>query len=334
MKSDTAARSHSGLLLVLATAVAGCGDSRQEIGTASTQQARVAPAAAAPVTDTTDWKAVDRAMARTGKMQPGGVYKYSLPRGDLQVIVGGVTLKPALALGSWVAFKRVGAKTMAMGDLVLTEKEIAPVMGKLQEMGMEQTALHNHLLHESPGVMYMHIHAEGDPEKIAQAVHAALALTKTPPAKPAGAESGGALELDTAGIAQALGYSGTVNGGVYQVSVPRVEPVRAHGAEVPPSMGVATAINFQPTGGAKAAVTGDFVMMAQEVSPVLKALREAQIEVTALHNHMIDEEPRLFFAHFWAHGDALRLARGIHAGLEHMNVKKRGSSRLSQSGPP
>jgi hypothetical protein len=224
------------------------------------------------VTDSTDWKAVDQAMGRSGKMQPGGVYKYSFPRGDLRVNAGGLAVKPALALGSWVALKREGGKTMAMGDLVLTENEIAPVMGKLQEMGVEQTALHNHLLRESPRVMYMHIHGQGDPARIAQAVHAALALTKTPPAKPEAAEPAVALGLDTAAVAQALGYSGKVSGGVYQVSVPRAEPVHADGMEVPPSMGVATAINFQPTGGGKAAVSGDLVMTGQEVNPVLKAL--------------------------------------------------------------
>lgn len=315
------ARSYSDLMLLFASAltVAACGDTEQASRAAP---ARDTSSPATAVADSTHWKAVDRAMGRSGKMQPGDVYKYSLPRGDLRVSAGGVAVQPALALGSWVAFKGGGGKTVAMGDLVLTENEIAPVMGKLQEMGVEQTALHNHLLHESPRVMYMHIHAEGDPEKIAQAVHAALALTKTPPAKPEAAEPAAALELDTAAVSQALGYSGKANGGVYQVSVPRAEPVRADGMEVPPSMGVATAINFQPTGGSKAAVTGDFVMTAEEVNPVLKALREADIEVTALHNHMLDEEPRLFFAHFWANDKALRLARGLRAALEHMNVKK------------
>ena len=270
-----------------------------------------------------DWSAVDRATGRPGTVQPGGVQKYSFPRSDLHVTVGSVAVKPALALGSWVAFQGGGETTMAMGDLVLTQDEVAPVMSKLQEMGVELTALHNHLLHESPRVMYLHIHAAGDPVKIAQAVRAAMALTKTPPAKPKGAEPARPLGLDTAAVAKTLGQSGQMNGGVYQVSVPRTETVRDDGMDVPPAMGLATAINFQPTGGGKAAITGDFVMTAGEVNPVLKALRDAGIEVTALHSHMLTEEPRLFFTHFWANDDATKLARGLRSALDHIKVEHR-----------
>ncbi len=327
MQSDAiATRGYTGLLFpfALALTVAGCRESARDTEAASAQRPAVsqAPTGADTTSDTTDWKAVDQAMGRSGKMEPGDVYKYSMPRSDLGVNAGGVAVRPALALGSWVAFRRAGGGAVAMGDLVLSEDEIAPVMSKLQAMGVEQTALHNHLLHESPGVMYLHIHGQGDPVKIAQAVRAALAQTKTPPAKPEGAQAAGPIGLDTAAIARALGYSGKVNGGVYQVSVPRAEPVRADGMEVPPSMGVATALNFQPTGGRNAAVTGDFVMTGQEVNPVLRALRDARIEVTALHNHMLEEEPRLFFVHFWANDDAVKLAHGLRSALDKMNVKK------------
>jgi len=274
--------------------------------------------AAAPA----DWKAVDQAMGREGKMQPGDVYKYSFPRGDLQVKLAGVAIKPALALGGWVAFRRMGGDAMAMGDLVLLEEEVTPVLTKLQEMGVTLTALHNHVLRESPPVMYLHIEARGVPTKIAQAVHAALALTRTPPAKPDAAQPMEPFPLDTAKIATALGRGGKVNGGVYQVSVPRGEPVRAEGMELPPSMGVATAINFQPTSAGKAAITGDFVLIAREVNPVIQALRGARIEITALHSHMLTEEPRLFFMHFWANDDAVALARGLRSALDRMNVKK------------
>ena len=269
-----------------------------------------------------DWKAVDLAMGREGKMQPGDVYKYSFPRGDLRVSASGVPIKPALALGGWVAFKGTGADAMAMGDLVLAEREVTPVLTKLQELGVNPTALHNHVLRESPRVIYMHIEARGAPVKIAQAVHAALALTNTPPAKPDGAQPPEPFPLDTTKIATALGRGGKVNGGVYQVSVPRAEVIRAEGMEVPPSMGVATAINFQPTGAGKAAITGDFVLVASEVHPVMQALRSAGIEITALHSHMLMEEPRLFFMHFWANADAVALARGLRGALDHMNVKK------------
>jgi hypothetical protein len=253
------------------------------------------------------------------------VQKYSFPRSDLHVTVGSVAVKPALALGSWVAFKREGGKAMAMGDLVLTETETTPVIDKLQALGVEQTALHNHLLHESPRVMYLHIQAQGDPVKIGQAVKAAVALTKTPPAQPEGAVPPAAPGLDTAAVAQALGHGGKVNGGVYQVNVPRVETIREDGMDIPPSMGVATAINIQPTGGGQAVSTGDFVMTAREVNPVLKALRQAGIEVTALHSHMLTEEPRLFFMHFWGKDDAVKLARGLRSALDGMNVKHDGS---------
>jgi len=271
----------------------------------------------------TDWSGVEQALGRKGAPNPGGVIRFSFPRSDLSVTVGGVALKPALALGGWVAFKELaGGQAMAMGDLVLTEDEVSPVMAALQEGGVEQTALHNHVLKESPRVMYMHILAHGDPSKIARTIHDALGQSRTPlgPASPASATS--ASDLDTAGIARALGIAGKLNGVVYQVTVPRSEKIMEMGTEVPPSMGVATAINFQPTGGGKAAITGDFVLRASEVNPVIRALRENRIEVTAVHSHMLDEEPRLFFMHFWANDDAVQLARGVRAALDRTASKK------------
>ena len=268
-----------------------------------------------------DWKAVEVALGKAGTMQPGDVYKVSLPRTDLKITVGSVQLKPALALGSWIAFKKMGNTTMVMGDLVLTEDEATPVMTKLQEGGVEQTALHNHVLHESPRVMYMHISAMGDAVKIAKAIHDALALSGTPFAAPASIQNPD-LGIDTKQLDKIMAQSGKVNSGVYQFSIPRTEKILAAGMEVPPSMGVATAINFQPTGGDKAAITGDFVLIASEVNPVIKALRDNGIEVTALHSHMLDESPRLFFMHFWANDDAQKLARGLRAALDKMNVVK------------
>ncbi|HET7458748.1 MAG TPA: DUF1259 domain-containing protein [Gemmatimonadaceae bacterium] len=292
--------------------------------TAAAQATPSTPANGGPA-----WAAVQQALGGRGTMQPGDVLKFGFPRTDLQVTADGVALKPALALGSWIAFRRVGtgarADAMAMGDLVLTEDEVGPVMLALQEGGVDQTALHNHLLHESPRVMYMHVVAHGDAAKIAATVGVALAASKTPlptGAAPATATPAtAALDLDTAAIAHALGAHGKVNGGVYQVSVPRRERVTDHGIEIPPAMGVATAINFQPTGGGKAAVTGDFVMIASEVNPVLRALREHDIDVTALHSHMLTESPRLFFMHFWANDDATTLARGLRAALDRMAVQ-------------
>src|SRR5438034_907113 len=277
----------------------------------------------------TDWKPVEQALGKAGSVQPGEVYKVSLPRSDLKVTVGGVELKPALALGSWVAFKKAGDMTTVMGDLVLTEDEVTPVMTKLEEGGVEPTALHNHVLHESPRVMYMHIHAMGDAVKIAKAIHDALALSKTPFAAPAPGTQPEDLGIDTKQIDQIMAQSGKVNGGVYQYSIARADEISdgpttldTKGPTVPPSMGVAQAINFQPTGGGKAAITGDFVLIASEVNPVIKALRDNGIEVTALHSHMLTESPRLFFMHFWANDDAQKLARGRRAALDRVNIAK------------
>ena len=277
--------------------------------------------------NTIDWKPVEQALGKAGSMQPGDVYKVSFPRNDLKVSVAGVELKPALALGTWVAFKQMGEMTVVMGDLVLTETEVIPVLSKLQEGGVDTTALHNHVLNESPRVMYMHIHAMGDAVAIARAIHDALAVTKTPFAaspSPATAELG----IDTKQIDQIMGQSGKVNGGVYQFSVARADEITdtamtdGHTMVIPPAMGVAQAINFQPTSPGKAAITGDFVLLAGEVTPVMKALRENGIAVTAVHSHMLTENPRLFFMHFWANDDALKLARGLRAGLDKVNVRR------------
>lgn len=280
----------------------------------------VRASAQAGVQPSTDWTTVDEALGRKGGIQPGDVMKYSFPRSDMQVTVAGVAVKPALALGTWVAFKKVaGGHTMAMGDLVLGEDEVSAVMRTLQQGGVEQTALHNHVLHESPRVMYMHISAHGDAAKIAQTIRSALGQSHTPLGAAAAPAPAAAIDLDTTAVARALGIAGKINGGVYQVSVPRKETIREGGNEVPPSMGVATAINFQPTGGGKAAITGDFVMRASEVNNVIRALQQGGIEVSALHSHMLTEEPRLFFMHFWANDDAIKLAGSLHDALSRTN---------------
>ena len=268
-----------------------------------------------------DWSKVDLALGKKGSDQPGGVHKYGLPRSDLNVTVDGVAIKPALALGSWLAFQPAGDGAMFMGDLVLTDTEISPVMQRLTQGGVEITAVHNHLLRTSIPVFYMHVGGHGDPVKLAEALHGSLALSKTPFGQATASPTSAPLELDTAALEKVLGYKGTANSGVYQFSIPRAEPISEAGMNVPPSMGTATAINFQPTGGGKAAITGDFVLLGSEVNPILKTLREHGIEVTALHSHMIDDSPHLFFMHFWANDDAQRLARGLRAALDLANLK-------------
>ena len=269
------------------------------------------------------WTPVEDALGRRGAMQPGNVIKFAFPRSDLTVTAGGVTLKPALALGTWLAFKETTkGEAMAMGDLVLLEDEVSPVMKALQAGGVMQTAVHNHLVGESPHVMYMHIMAHGQPAAIAKAIHDALALSKTPLGPAGMATAPSAADLDTTGIAAALRIAGKLNGVVYQVAVPRSEKIVEMGYEVTPAMGVSTAINFQPTGGGKAAITGDFVLRGSEVNPVIRALRDHGIEVTGLHSHLIDEEPRLYFMHFWANDDAVTLAKGLRAALDLTKSKK------------
>ena len=267
-----------------------------------------------------DWSKVDQAIGRKGAEQPGGVHRYGFPRSDLNVIVDGVAIKPALALGGWVAFMPTSDGAMFMGDLVLTDTEISPVMQRLIADGVQISAIHNHLIRTSVPVLYMHVSGHGDPVKLGHSLHDALSLSKTPPAAPAAAGPA-ALDLDTAGIEKALGYKGKGTGGVYQFSVPRAEAISEASMAVPPSLGTAIGINFQPTGGGKAAITGDFVLLGSEVNPVLSALRQHGIEVTALHSHMIDDSPHLFFMHFWANDDAQKLAQGLRAALDLANVK-------------
>src|SRR5215471_9697102 len=248
-----------------------------------------------------DWQArVGEALGKPGAAAPGGIYRVGLPRTDLKVALDGVELKPGFALGGWLAFEKMSEQGMVMGDLVMTENEVAPVMTKLATGGIEVTALHNHLLRNQPFTMYMHVLGRGDPVKLAATLHAALAESKTPLVSPPTPIEPPEIDFDTAAVDQALGNKGTNNGGVYQFGIPRAEPVKEGGMNVPTVMGLANAINFQATGGGKAAITGDFVLIAAEVKPVLKTLRERGIEVTAIHNHMLNDEPHLFFLHFWA----------------------------------
>jgi hypothetical protein len=263
-----------------------------------------------------DWQKVDAAIGR-GAAVGGDVHRYGFPRTDLQVTVDGVTIRPTFALGGWAAFKPMGNMAMVMGDLVLLGSEINPVISKLIEGGIEVTAIHNHLLRAEPATFYMHIGGHGDPVKMATALRAALGASKTPLTPPAAATPP-AIDLDTAQLDQIIGAKGANNGGVYGFGVPRRDAITENGMQITPvgPMGAATAINFQPTGGGKAAITGDYVLIASEVTPVVNTLRANGIEVTAIHSHMLTEQPRLIFMHFWANDDALKLARGLRAALD------------------
>lgn len=273
-----------------------------------------------------DWKAVDQAMGKPGAMQPGDVYKFSFPRSDLHVTVRGVPVKPGFALGSHIEFTQTGTnQAMYMGDLVLTEDEVNPVLAKLQQEGVELMALHNHLLGDTPKVMYLHIGGSGDPVKAAQAIHDGLAQSKTPLTAPGGSTQPQEVGFDTGQLDQILGYKGKASGGIYQYSVSRTEKITDHGMTLPPAIGVATAINFQATGGGKAATTGDFVLLGSEVQGVSEALKEHGIDVTALHSHSLTEAPRLFYLHFWGNDDPVTLGRGLRAALDKTNSQKAAS---------
>jgi hypothetical protein len=271
-----------------------------------------------------DWKKVDAALGKSAAVS-GEVHRYGLPRSDLHVTLDGVAIKPALALGGWVAFAPMHGEAMVMGDLVLLESEITPVMTKLLDGGLDITAIHNHILRASPPTFYMHVGGHGDPEKMASVIRSALSSASKTPFDPPATTSGPtpAVDLDTAKLDEIMGVKGTANGGVYQFGVPRRDPIMESGMQVNGALGGANAVNFQPTGNGKAAITGDFLVTGNEVNPLIRALRAGDIEVTAIHSHMLDEQPRLFFIHFWANDDALKLAKGVRAALEKTAIASR-----------
>lgn len=269
-----------------------------------------------------DWTKVDAALGKSAVVS-GDVHRYGLPRSDLKVTLDGVAIKPALALGGWVAFAPMGGEATVMGDLVLLDTEITPVMTSLLDGGLDITAIHNHILRASPATFYMHVGGHGDPVKMAAVIRSALAASKTPFDPPTtGAAPTPAIDLDTAKLDEIMGVKGTAVGGVYQFGVPRRDPSVEMGMKVTGPLGGANAINFQPTGNGKAAITGDFLVTGDEVNPLIRTLRANDIEVTAIHSHMLDEQPRMFFIHFWANDDALKLARGVRAALEKTAIAK------------
>jgi hypothetical protein len=270
-----------------------------------------------------DWSTVDQALGRPGKDFPGGVHKFGFPRTDLKIALDGTPIRAPLALGSWVAFMPHDGGAMLMGDLVLTETEVGPVMKRLVAGGMEITAVHNHLLRTSIPIIYMHVGGHGDPLRLATTIHAAIALTGTPLSQsPAASSTSAAPALNIDSLAKILRAKGTESGGVDQFSVPRADAIRDHGAMVPPAMGTAIGINFEQTADGRAAATGDFVLIASEVQPVLRDLLAHGIEVTALHTHMLGESPTLYFMHFWAVQNPDQLARALSSALDLMHLKR------------
>lgn len=271
------------------------------------------------------WTPLDKIFEQTGKDLPGGIHRFGWPRTDLRVSVRGVTLEPALALGSWAAFQATGNgdEAVAMGDLVLLGSEVDPVVAALQSNGIEILAIHNHLIDETPRLLYVHFHARGEAAALAEALKAALGKSRTPPAAPAPKAPARLTEAEESAfekIQTVLGRRGVLSGRVLQVGVPRAGRIEESGMEVPPSMGAATAMNFQMA-GSRAAATGDFVLLADEVNPVVRELQAHGLSVTALHSHMLREEPRLFFLHFWAVAPPEKLAEGLKAALARLATR-------------
>jgi hypothetical protein len=305
------------LIAVMGISACGSSTSGQTQNTTTTQEQSTAPSSTS-----TDWDEVGQAIGKDGKVMKGDVYRGDLPRSDLKVTSQGVEIKPALSLGSYTAFKDMGdGNAMVMGDLVLTEDEYNTVISRLQEGGIGQTAVHKHLLQESPAIWWTHIQGKGDPVDMAKTINSALKLTGTP-FKDSGSSESEDFGFDASQLDQIIGHTGTAQGGVYKYSIGRADSVTQDGVELPPATGVSTALNFQPTRGGKAAINGDFAMTQDEVEPVIQALRENDIQVVSLHNHMLNEEPRIFFMHFWANDDAQKLAQGLRAALDKTNSAK------------
>lgn len=269
---------------------------------------------------TIDKSKLEQVFGRPGS-QIGEIYKFGFPRTDLHVKVQGVAVRPGLALGAWAAFVGSEQSATVMGDLVLLSGEVNPVMEKLRASGFEITALHNHLIGEAPRVMYMHYMGQGQAEELARSLRAALALTKTPLSQPATGAKPSSQPAFVKTVEAILNRGGNFGGGVLGFGIPREQPVKSNGMTVPPAMGVAEGINFQEAGPGQVATAGDFVLTADEVNPVISALLDHHIIVTALHNHMLEEQPRLFFMHFWGVGPTEEVAAGIKAALEKVGVK-------------
>jgi hypothetical protein len=262
-----------------------------------------------------DWSKVEKALARKGTEQ-NGVFKVSCPRTDLHVTMNGTPVQAGAALGSWMAFRREAGTTVADGDLVLTPNEITPVVRALRNGNITVSAIHNHLAGEQPEIMYVHFFASGDAHKIAATLRDALDRTQTPPAPAAPLAPTTAKSFaDEAVIEGVLGKKGAVHGTVLAFSFPGEHAISMRGKTLQPAMGMATAINFQPA-KAGVAATGDFVVQEAQTQALLSALANGNVQITAMHNHLLEDEPRMVFIHFWAEGPARQVATTLRSALD------------------
>ncbi len=269
-------------------------------------------AASAQESANSEWKVVEQTLGRAGQLSDG-IYKVSFPRSDLSVHIGKTRVEPGAGLGTWAAFRKSGQDVIADGDLVVTAAELDGVVSRLQKAGLEVSAIHNHLAGEQPTVYYVHFFGKGSTAELADGLDSALKTTKTPRGPAPSAKED--ITYERAVIEKVLGKQGQAKGKVLSFSFARPHTISMHGQELPPAMGMATAINFQPSPTGVAA-TGDYVVRETAVQNVIRALRDHKISVTAVHNHLLDDEPRMVFIHFWAEGPASEVARGLKAALD------------------
>ncbi|HEY2349757.1 MAG TPA: DUF1259 domain-containing protein [Puia sp.] len=262
-----------------------------------------------------DSTGLNNIFGKKGTVQ-GQVYKITFPRSDLKVQVNEFSVSPGLALTSWIGILSMGHESMMMGDLVMLDTEEPTVVAKLVSLNLQITAIHNHLVNEKPAIKYLHFSGSDDALSLAEKIKSVISLTGTPMSPPQGTLI--TPVIDWLNVESVLGTKGKHNGNLLQYSFPRKERLTESGMEMPPAMGMATGINFQMSDN-QAAITGDFVLLAKEVNPVIKALTENGITVTAVHNHMLFDDPRLLMLHFWAVGDPGKLAAGLKAALDQTN---------------
>ena len=284
------------------------------IGTASTKTSNSENASASEY-----WKPVEKAMGEKGKVSPDGTIKFTIPM-TLNVTLDGIKLNPASERSHDFDFMRAGDKAMMVGEIGITEKEVKNVSTMTLQSGLEVTAIHNHLLRTSPHIMWIHIHAYGDPVDMARKIRNITDYVNRGSSANK-SEKFQSKGINTTELDRIIGDKGSVEGGDYNYDIPRADKVQMNGYMLSPVMDVSTMINFQPLGNGSAAVIGEFALEENEVEPVVRTLTTNGLEVTALHSHMLTEQPRLFYVHCWATGDATELAGIMREALNETNSK-------------
>ena len=265
----------------------------------------------------TEYSTVLSSLGRQGDFKEG-VLKVNIPRNDLKVVVDGIATPTPFGFGGWIALTKGTGMDVMMGDLVLTEEEVNPVMSAVLNAGLDVTAVHNHFFFETPRIFYMHVHGHGTPADLANKIKPALDLIGKNPPRNAAAVAGRSIEgkLDVAELAKIIGHEGEPNGAVYKITIGRSDlSIKEMGATINARMGLNTWAAFYGS-DSEAVVAGDVAMLEAEVTPVLRALRANGLDVVAIHHHMTGTQPAIFFLHYWGKGEAQKLARGVRAAVD------------------